>query len=148
MSQDKIKVDIILTADVEKYWPLMQPYFEKAVARGDGSITIQSTRDGLNAGTEYAVIAYEDDRPIGAGTLMNAVAGDGTKILLIGLLGSARGEFYKWIGLFSVVAHQVAAWLGSDAIETTGRKGWIKALKEFKTEENGVLRKWVTKQKT
>jgi hypothetical protein len=141
-----IRVDVILTAEIEKFWPVMQPYFEQAVARGDGSITVQSTLDGLKAGTEYAAIACEDERPIGAATMLNAVAGDGTKIMLIGLLGSERGQFYKWIGQFNGIGHQVAAWLGAEAIEVSGRSGWTKALKEFEFK-NGVLRKWVIKNK-
>jgi hypothetical protein len=147
INQGSIRVDVILTAEVEKFWPLMVRYFEQAAARGDGSITIESTRAGLNAGTEYAAIAYEGDRPIGAATMLNVVSDDGTKSLLIGLLGSERGQFWKWISQFSVAAHEIAHWLGVNAIETKGRAGWMRALKEFKTEENGVLRKWVTKPK-
>jgi hypothetical protein len=146
INQGSIRVDVILTAEVEKFWPLMVRYFEQAVARGDGSITIEATRTGLNAGTEYAAIAYEDDRPIGAATMLNAVAGDGTKIMLVGLLGSERGQFYKWIGKFNGIGHQVAAWLGAEAIEVSGRSGWTKALKEFEFK-NGVLRKCLIKNK-
>lgn len=133
---------LILTDEVPQYWEQLKPYFEKAIAKGDGSITLENTYKGLTEGTQYALIC-----PYGAATLLNSKAPDGENVLLLGLLTSEPGTFKFWIDEFEKTALAVAAWLDIPTLEIQGRKGWARYLKSRGvTIENERLRKYVRRR--
>ena len=134
---------VILTEEVPQYWEQMKPYFEKAIARGDGTITIEGTHEGLLKGTQYAVVS-----PWGAAVLINSIAPDGEKVLLFGPVASDPGTFKFWIDELETITHAIAAWLDVPTLEVQGRKGWARLLKpRGAINENERLRRYARRRK-
>jgi hypothetical protein len=120
------------------YWGRLKPFFEKAIAEGDGSITLENTYAGLVNGTQYAVLSE-----YGACCFINCIGYDEKKVLLFGLCASHPNTFKFWIDDLANVAISMALWLKVDCLEIQGRAGWLRYLKQYKfISENGRLRRY------
>ena len=135
-------VEVIFTQDVPMVWPKLAPLFARAILRGDGSITLESTYQGLIIGTQYALIATSGKQTIGAACCINSDTDDGKKVLLIGLLFSEPHRFKDWMADFEQKVTLLANWLGVDALEAQGRKGWGRYLTGA-VQEGERIRKYV-----
>jgi len=129
---------VVHTDKIGLVWSDVKDKLESVIARGDGSITLDETFNGLISGRQYLILA-ENDALIGCATMINAEADDGLKVMVIGLLWSKPHRFKDWINDFDEVGTKLAHWLGVDAIEIQGRKGWTK-LRGFVTEGYRVRR--------
>lgn len=130
---------LVHTDKVGMEWPTVRDKLAEVIARGDNSITLENTLAGLGRGTQYLVMAEKDGELIGCATLINADADDGKRVMLIGLLWSKPHHFKEWINDFDELGTKVARWLGVDAIEIQGRRGWTR-LRGFVTEGFRVRR--------
>jgi hypothetical protein len=133
-----VNVRVVHTDKIGLAWPEVKDKLASVIARGDGSITLDETFDGLVAGRQYLVVAH-DDELVGCATMINADAEDGIKVMVIGLLWSKPHRFKDWITDLDEVVTKLAHWLDVDAVEIQGRKGWTK-LRGFVTEGYRVRR--------
>ena len=136
-----ITVDIIATKDVDLWWDRLAPYYERAIAKGNGDISMDNTLHGLREGSRYAVAVMRGDQLIGACSFHNSVAADGKKVLLYGLLSLDNGTFKEVVGKLEQVCILLVKWLGADGMQAQGRKGWARVLKKYgcyETDEGKV----------
>jgi hypothetical protein len=138
-----IIANIIATRDVNEWWERLRPYYEKAIAKGNGDISLDNTLHGLQEGSRYAVALMRGDQIIGACSFHNSIAVDGKKVLLYGLLALDNGTFKEVVGKLEEVCILLVKWLGADGMQAQGRKGWSRALKKYGCyeTEDGHVRK-------
>jgi hypothetical protein len=134
---------IIPTKDVDIWWESLRPYYAKAIAKGNGDISLDNTLHGLHEGSRYAVALLENGSIIGACSFHNSVAQDGKKVILYGLLATDNGRFKDVVRKLEEVCVMLVKWLGADGMQAKGRKGWSRALKQYGCYEthDGHVRK-------
>lgn len=126
-----IHIELIATRDVNEWWDRLKPYYEKAIARGTGDISLDNTLHGLQEGSRYAAAILKNGEVVGACSWHNCIATDGKKILLYGLLSTDRGIFKEVVSELELACVELVKWLGADGMQTQGRKGWTRALKKY-----------------
>lgn len=126
-----IHVELIATKDILQWWDRLAPYYEKAIAKGNGDISLHNTLHGLQEGSRYAAAILKNGKVVGACSWHNNIAVDGKKVLLYGLLATDKDIFKEVVGKLELACVELVKWLGADGMQAHGRKGWTRALKKY-----------------
>jgi hypothetical protein len=124
---------------LEEAWPNVAPHLARAIAEGDGEMTLDDLKALLAARDAQLWAAVDGEgRTIGAGCTEIA-AYPRRKVCAVFLWGAADGRRGEWRGGLGVV-ERWARLQGCDAVEVRGRKGWARVLPGYEPRRV-ILRK-------
>jgi len=107
-------------------WPRVSPGIEKMVERGIGITTAHDIKCEALSG-RWMLFIVEDQGATVVTAICAIEQGDKKVFTIVGAWGVKMSE---WVEQFYDSMVQVATDLGCDSISITGRRGWVKYLKD------------------
>ena len=120
---------------VNQMWPLIGPGVERCIAKGIGTHTADEIREKAASG-EWLLFTVSIDREIKC-TIIASVSRGTRNVFEVGMAWG--GDMVLWVDSIYNTLCTVAAELGCDSIAITGRRGWVRYLKN-----RGFTEKMVT----
>lgn len=128
-ARDGITASVVDQANLPAVWEEVSELLAPACERSQGQDTIQTLRASLMRGKEGLFIVQDGDDIIGAVTYQTTDYDTGLRLLDINYAGGvAMGtQMPAVIDMF----HRLKSALMCDRVRITGRKGWVKYMKQF-----------------
>lgn len=129
MEEDNVSASVVDLRDMPQIWGVVSELLAPACERSQGQDTIQTLRASLMKGKEGLFVVRDGEDIIGAVTYQATEYDTGLRLLDINYAGGvAMGtQMPAVIDMF----HQLKQAFMCDRVRITGRKGWIKYMKQF-----------------
>ena len=126
---DNIRAAIVEPKDLPQVWGVVSELLEPACDRSFKQDTIETLRKALMSGRDGLFVVLDGDDIIGAVTYTVTDYDTGLRLLDINYAGGVAmdSQMDAVIGMF----RHLQAGLMCDRIRITGRKGWIRYMKQF-----------------
>ena len=127
--RDGITASVVDQANLPAVWEEVSELLAPACERSQGQDTIQTLRASLMQGREGLFVVQDGDDIIGAVTYQTTDYDTGLRLLDINYAGGvAMGtQMPAVIDMF----HTLKSALMCDRVRITGRKGWVRYMKQF-----------------
>ena len=126
---DSIKAVVVEPKDLPQVWGGVSELLSPACERSFKQDSIQTLRASLMKGKDGLFVVLDEDQLIGAVTFTVTDYDTGLRILDINYAGGVAmdTQMDAVINMF----HQLKASFMCDRVRITGRKGWIRYMKQF-----------------
>lgn len=118
--------------DLDKWWPFVSQFIEKALVEGYGEYDIHDIHTLLEDGNATLILAINDNKVV-AGIIVTLIE----KPALRELIGLTAGgdSMDQWLGEMSIVFDRIAKEQQADVICIHGRRGWVRKLQKYNYKE-------------
>lgn len=128
----------VATADLDRVWPIVVAWLERAQIRTDSDATVDALRALCTAEAAVLVLIGDDPAaPVAAGVVQTRVYARGARACWILALGGARARAWRHT-LDALEAGARAD--GCDRLEFVGRPGWAGLLPGYACQAQYVKR--------
>lgn len=121
-----MNIEIVNIAMVDRIWPIIRPFVQRAYERCEAEITPGELWQGCRSGNLFLVVGYEADKIL-VSAVVRFEVGHGGMVLNVMYLGGVG--LAKWkdqiVGFFKEMAKEN----GAVRLVTQGRDGWGRVLK-------------------
>ena len=116
---------------IDVLWPYVKPLLNKAIQRTIGEVGLNDVKDWLKTGQQQLwVIADTDDKKIIGAFTTEIYTYPNQKHLRGHLWGAKPNTMAKWMDVWSEPVEKFCKEQNISHIETAGRDGWTRALKD------------------
>lgn len=129
MGSDSIIIGAVPTTMIELVWRKTLPHLQRVQEKAPNEIDLSKTKEALLSGSHMLLIASEGEDIIAACILRDETYVTGHRVLLVNMLGGDRMD--EWVERMNRIVVAIARDTNCNEVRAIGRKGWIKALKNF-----------------
>jgi len=127
--KDKHIVSAVKKELVPVVWPMVEKHFQRAISHSNGEMTMKEVYDKMLKGSMLLVTISVESKIEAAIAIEQRVFPSGKRVMNLTLLGGSAME--HWMDEFSDIADKLAIDYNCDEIYIVGRKGWVRALKNY-----------------
>lgn len=133
----------VSSGTVRMIWPQVVGWLEPAMEVSRGMYTPHGVVASLEAQTQQLWAILDGDDIIGAAVTAVADREDGRRVLECQLVGAQSGKWDGWVEAMDAAMDGMAKRCRCDEISLAGRRGWVRAIREYGYNETCVV---VTKE--
>ena len=116
---------------IDVLWPYVEPLLNKAIQRTIGEVGLEDVKNWLKTGQQQLwIIADPDDKEIIGAFTTEIYIYPNQRHLRGHLWGTKPNTMHKWIDVWSEPVEKFCKEENISHIETAGRDGWTRALKD------------------
>ena len=124
-----IRAALVEPKDLPRIWGVVSELLEPATERSFKQDNIQTLRASLMSGREGLFVIIDDDDIIGAVTYEVIDYATGLRVLAINYAGGVAMD--SQMPVVMDMFHEIRARAMCDRVRITGRKGWVRYMKQF-----------------
>ena len=132
-----MKVIGITPVQVPMVWPNVAPLLEKAIDRGDGTMTLDGLRSMCETRDGQLWVILGDTQESCAAAVTAIQNSDALRYLLILALGGM--DMYAWIHALDETLSRFAKAHGCSQVRLIGRPGWARVLESIGAKQVSVV---------
>jgi hypothetical protein len=129
MEEDHVRASIVEAVNLAEVWNEVSELLAPACESSQGQDTIQTLRASLMRGSEGLFVVRDGDDIIGAVTFQATSFDTGLRLLDINYAGGVAMD--SQMPAVMEMFHQLKRHFMCDRVRITGRKGWIRYMKQF-----------------
>ena len=129
MEENRIAASIVDVNSLPEIWDEVSELLAPACESSQGQDTIQTLRASLMRGSEGLFVIKDDGDIIGAVTFQATSFDTGLRLLDINYAGGVAMD--SQMPVVMDMFHQLKRHFMCDRVRVTGRKGWIRYMKQF-----------------
>lgn len=131
-----ITIEGIQSQDAQAIWPLVQKWVADACEYSDGSLSVLNVLEQVQAQEQQLWVVRMATAPVAAMTTRVSIRPTGKRVLEVVTLGGVLMDY--WLANIVALLKMFAEDQKCESVEAHGRRGWVRALKEFGWEERSV----------